>query len=113
MRVAASVRDLTTTLLQVCATVKRPPANYMRSPNNHNSQQRCSWDHNSVTAPLVITHKQETKLKWSVINLAWSTANITHQKLTEVIFVLIYYRFCTRVKISINTKTANREVKPT
>ncbi len=52
MRVAASVRGLTATLLQACATVKRPPANYMRSPNDHNSQQRCSWDRNSVMAPL-------------------------------------------------------------
>ena len=49
LRVAASVRGLTTTLLQACATVKRPPANYMRSPNDYNSQQRCSWDRNSVT----------------------------------------------------------------
>ncbi len=24
----------------------------LRSPNDHNSQQRCSWDRNSVTAPL-------------------------------------------------------------
>ncbi len=53
MRVAASVCSLTTSLLQACATVKRPPANYMRSPKDHNSQQRCSWDRNSVTAPLV------------------------------------------------------------
>ncbi len=50
MRVAASIRGLTTTLLQACATVKRPLANYMRSPNNHNSQQRCTeiatvWRH--------------------------------------------------------------------
>ncbi len=36
LRVAASVRDLSTTLLQAYA------ANYMRPPNDHNSQQRSS-----------------------------------------------------------------------
>ncbi len=51
--VAVSLRDITTTLLQACTTVKRPPANYMRSPDDHNSQRRCSWDRNSVTAPLL------------------------------------------------------------
>ncbi len=56
MWVAASVGGLTITLLQACATVKRPPANYMRSPNDQNSQQNCSWDRNSVTAPLATNH---------------------------------------------------------
>ncbi len=70
MRVAASICGLTTTLLQACATVKRPPANYMRSPNDHNSQQRCSWDRKSVTAPLGINLTWCLSVKYIYIYIA-------------------------------------------